>query len=115
MSDLAEEKAFAANKSLDEVQSGMLVGLGFGQTAAFVIGLGERVRRGDLCINVVTTSQRSSDLANRAGLTAIPFDASLKVDLTLTGLMRSGPGWFEQRWRWCVACVRKSSPPTPKS
>ncbi len=93
MSDLAEEKAFAANKSLDEVQSGMLVGLGSGQTAAFVIsGLGERVHRGDLYINVVTTSQRSADLADKAGLTAIPFDASLKVDLTIDGADEIGPG-----------------------
>ena len=93
MSDLAEEKALAANRSLDEVQSGMLIGLGSGQTAAFVIsGLGERVRRGDLYINVVTTSQRSADLANKAGLTAIPFDASLKVDLTIDGADEIGPG-----------------------
>jgi len=93
MADLAEEKAFAANKSLDEVQSGMLVGLGSGQTAAFVIeGLGVRVRQGDLYINVVTTSQRSADLAAKAGLTAVPFDASLKVDLTIDGADEIGPG-----------------------
>ncbi len=93
MSDLAEEKAFAANQSLDEVQSGMIVGLGSGQTAAFVIGgLGERVRRGELYINVVTTSQRSADLANKAGLTAIPFDGSLKVDLTIDGADEIGAG-----------------------
>jgi len=93
MSDLTEEKALAANRSLTYVQSGMLIGLGSGQTAAFVIGgLGERVRRGEIYINVVTTSQRSADLASKAGLTAIPFDGSLKVDLTIDGADEIGPG-----------------------
>lgn len=62
--DIETEKESAAIKSLDRVQSGMLVGIGSGQTAAFLIReLGRKIRRGELYVNVVVTSQHSTDLA----------------------------------------------------
>ena len=93
MADIATEKQLAASRSLEEVKTGMLVGLGSGQTAAFVIEeLGRHIRRGDLNVNVVVTSQRSSDLAERSRLSVIPFDGSLKVDVTIDGADEIGPG-----------------------
>lgn len=93
MADIESEKELAANKSLDEVQSGMLVGIGSGQTAAFVIReLGNRARRGELYINVVVTSEGSAELAQAARLAVVPFDASLKVDVTIDGADEIGPG-----------------------
>lgn len=93
VADIETEKESAANKSLDEVQSGMLVGIGSGQTAAFVIReLGRRARRGELYINAVVTSHGSADLAEAARLAVVPFDASLKVDVTIDGADEIGPG-----------------------
>jgi len=93
VADIETEKESAANRSLKEVKSGMLVGIGSGQTAAFVIHeLGRRIRQGDFYINVVVTSQHSADLAEKARLNAIPFDASLKVDVTIDGADEIGPG-----------------------
>jgi len=93
MADIETEKESAANKSIDEVQSGMLVGIGSGKTAAFVIReLGRRARRGELYINVVVTSKGSTELAQDARLAVVPFDASLKVDVTIDGADEIGPG-----------------------
>jgi len=93
VADIETEKELAANKGADEVQSGMLVGIGSGQTAAFVIQeLSKRIRRGGLYINVVVTSQHSADLAEIAKLSVVPFDASLKVDITIDGADEIGPG-----------------------
>lgn len=66
----ARFKKQAAEAALDQLSSGMTVGLGTGSTAAFVIsGLGERLADGRLTdIRAVATSLRTEELARQAGI-----------------------------------------------
>jgi ribose 5-phosphate isomerase A len=80
-----DDKRTAAYAAADEVADGMLVGLGTGSTAAFVIArLGERVRSG-LAIRAVATSQRSADLAREVGIDVLDFAEVAAVDLVIDG------------------------------
>jgi len=79
------EKLLAAARSLESVQSGMLLGLGSGTTVACLIPLlGQKVGAG-LSITVVVTSTTTGKLARAAGIQVINFDGSIKVDLTIDG------------------------------
>ena len=67
MTDIDSEKRLAAEASVDLVESGMIVGLGTGSTAAHAIRkLGQRVR-GGLVIRAVPTSRQSASLAVEQG------------------------------------------------
>jgi len=80
------DKRAAALAALEEVQPGMLVGLGTGSTAAFAIAaLGERARNG-LRITTVATSRATKALARAHGLTVLPFREVPQVDLTIDGV-----------------------------
>lgn len=79
------DKACAAAAAAQEVQDGMLVGLGTGSTAAHLIAaLGERVARG-LRIRAVATSRASEALARRLGITMLDFADVPRLDLTIDG------------------------------
>jgi ribose 5-phosphate isomerase A len=76
-----EPKQAAALRALEEVQDGMLLGLGTGTTAAYFIdALGERVR-GGLRITAVATSDAS---ATRAAAHGIPLVDAVDRDIDLT-------------------------------
>jgi len=80
-----DEKRAAAFAAVEEVRSGMLVGLGTGSTAAFAIErLGELVRAG-LDIRAVATSRRSEEAARAAGIALLDFAEVASVDLTIDG------------------------------
>jgi len=84
--DRDSDKALAACAAAAEVQSGMLVGLGTGSTAAFLIAeLGRRVRDDDLRIDAVATSRASERLAAEAGIAVRAFDDVAAVDLAIDG------------------------------
>jgi len=87
MSDLAELKRQAALQALEQVESGMALGLGTGSTAAlFVQALGEKVRSGDLDdIRCVATSFEIDDLARSLGIACFPFHQLGELDLTVDG------------------------------
>lgn len=73
MSDLEAEKALAAKRAVDEIQDGMLVGLGTGSTANYVVKyLAERVAAG-LRITAVPTSRITEALAREL---AVPLVAA---------------------------------------
>lgn len=79
------QKLLAANWAANQVQDGMVVGLGSGSTAALAIrALGERVRQG-LKITGVATSISSWDLALSFRMEVWPLEACRKVDVGIDG------------------------------
>lgn len=80
-----DRKRAAALKALDYIESGMVVGLGTGSTAAhFVRGLGEKVQAG-LNITGVATSLSAEALARDAGIRLVSLDEVDRVDVTVDG------------------------------
>ncbi len=87
-----EEKAAAASKSLEYVEDGMVLGLGTGSTAKYVIELlGQRVRDG-LRIRGIPTSKASAALADSLTIPLTTLDQIESIDLTIDGADEIGPG-----------------------
>jgi ribose 5-phosphate isomerase A len=81
--DRDADKRAAALAAADEVQDGMLVGLGTGSTAAFLIAeLGRRRLR----IEAVATSLKSESLAHAAGIAMRAMAEVESVDLAIDGV-----------------------------
>lgn len=80
-------KEAAARRAVDEVESGMVLGLGTGSTVAhFLSGLGERLRDGDLRDVVgVPTSVRTADAAQAHGIPVGGFAEHPTLDLAVDG------------------------------
>ena len=86
------EKAAAARKSLEYVKDGMVVGLGSGTTATFVIQfLGEMVQQG-LTIRGIPTSRASADLARSLHIPLTTFAEVPYTDVTIDGADEVGSG-----------------------
>jgi ribose 5-phosphate isomerase A len=78
-------KRQAAEAAVALVESGMVVGIGTGSTAAFAIeALIRRVRDG-LDIIAIPTSERSNELARQGGIRMTDFSAHKRIDLTIDG------------------------------
>lgn len=85
MADLEAEKALAARRAIDEVESGMMVGLGTGSTMAYAIReLGARVGQG-LRVKAVATSSTSEALARSLGIELLPGPEVSRVDVAIDG------------------------------
>ena len=75
-----------AEKAVEPIQNGMLVGLGTGRTARRGIrALADRVRLGGLQIDCVSTSEASESLAIELGLKVRDFALVEKVDYLFDG------------------------------
>ena len=82
----SEAKQAAGVAAAALVESGQIVGLGTGSTAAFTIEeLGRRVRQDGLRITCVATSFQARHLAIKAGLTLTPLDLVSRVDISIDG------------------------------
>lgn len=80
-----EDKKIAAIAAADEVKAGMLVGLGTGSTAAFLIDeLGRRFAAG-LEFRAVVTSLASETQAKALGIPVLPFADVAQIDLAIDG------------------------------
>jgi len=80
-----ELKRAAALRAIEEVKDGMVVGLGTGSTAAFVVeGLGARVAKG-LKVVGIPTSERTAAQARRLGISIATFAEYQRLDLTIDG------------------------------
>src|SRR5437763_3035996 len=80
-----ELKRAAALRAIEEVEDGMVVGLGTGSTAAFVVeGLGARVAAG-LRLVGIPTSERTAAHARRLGIPISTFAEHQRLDLTIDG------------------------------
>jgi ribose 5-phosphate isomerase A len=87
MSDADVLKAQAAAQATVHVESGMVVGLGTGTTAAFAVrAIAERLRAGEITDIVgIPTSARTRDLAIELGIPLTTLDERQHVDLTIDG------------------------------
>ena len=78
-------KRAAALRAIGEVEDGMVVGLGTGSTAAFVVeGLGAKVAAG-LRLVGIPTSERTAAHARRLGIPISTFAEHQRLDLTIDG------------------------------
>ena len=83
--DAQEKKRRAAEKALEFVENGMVIGLGTGSTAAeFVKGLGAKVKAG-LDIVGIPTSEATAELARQHGIKLVTLDEQPLIDLTVDG------------------------------
>ncbi len=84
-SDLNNEKKAAAEKAVEFIESGMLVGLGTGSTVRFMIeSLAEKVKNG-LDVKTVSTSNTTSKFTESLGITVLNINDVEDIDLTIDG------------------------------
>jgi ribose 5-phosphate isomerase A len=78
-------KKLAAEKAVEFVEDGMIVGLGTGSTAYWAIQkIAQRINEG-LRIQAVASSRNSEDLANKLGIPLVPFSDIDIIDITIDG------------------------------
>lgn len=80
-----EAKRRAAEKAVEWIKDGMIVGLGTGSTAYWAIcKIGERVQQG-LEIKAVASSKVTEQVAREVGIPLITLDEAGTIDLTIDG------------------------------
>ena len=85
MSGQDEQKARAAARAVEEVRSGMVLGLGSGTTVAFVLeALAARIG-GGLKVAGIPSSERTAQEAHRLGIPLSDFATHRRLDLTIDG------------------------------
>lgn len=85
MEDRDRLKRAAAERALDFVENGMVLGLGTGSTAAFfVAALAARVAQG-LTITAIPTSERTAAQARQLGIPLTSFAEHRRIDLAIDG------------------------------
>jgi ribose 5-phosphate isomerase A len=83
--DRDQLKRAAALRAIEEIEDGMVVGLGTGSTAGFVVeGLAARVASG-LRVVGIPTSERTAAQARRLGIPIATFAEHERLDLTIDG------------------------------
>ena len=87
MSDAEALKRAAAERAVEFIEDGMLVGLGTGSTARHVVQvIAERRGRGELrSIQGVPTSRATHDLATGLGIPLTTLDAAPELDVAIDG------------------------------
>jgi len=79
-------KRAAGARAVADIESGMLVGLGTGSTAAHAIRcLGDRIRIEGLTVRAIPTSVASERLAREVGIELCDFEPGVRIDLTIDG------------------------------
>jgi ribose 5-phosphate isomerase A len=82
---VANVKKIAADRAMDHIQSGMILGLGTGSTAYWAIrGVGELVKQG-LKVRAIATSLQSEGLAREVNIPIVSFSDIDHIDLTIDG------------------------------
>jgi ribose 5-phosphate isomerase A len=80
-----EPKRRAAEKAVEWIKDGMIVGLGTGSTAYWAIcKIGERIQEG-LQIKAVASSQVTEQVAREVGIPLVTLDEVEIIDLTIDG------------------------------
>lgn len=87
-------KQLAAARAVEMIQSGMVLGLGTGSTARYVVEMiGERLQDGRLCnIAGVPTSNDTKRIAFQAGVPLTTLQDHPILDLTIDGADEVAPG-----------------------
>ncbi|MBN1960911.1 MAG: ribose 5-phosphate isomerase A [Deltaproteobacteria bacterium] len=80
-------KRAAAETAVKQIKNGMCIGLGTGTTATFAIAkIGLRLQQGNLKdITAVSTSKRSTALANQYNIPLLDFSTIRKLDIAIDG------------------------------
>lgn len=79
------EKQLAAEKSVEFIENGMIVGLGTGSTVNNMLqALAKKIKSG-LNITAVATSKLTYQLASSLGITVLDLELVDKIDLTIDG------------------------------
>jgi ribose 5-phosphate isomerase A len=79
------KKLNAAKKAIEYIKEGMTVGLGTGSTVEIMIEeLSKKVKSG-LNIKCISTSNRTTNFANKLGIIIHEFDSVSRIDLTIDG------------------------------
>jgi len=79
------EKQLAAEKSIEFIKDGMILGLGTGSTVFFLVNrLAESIKQG-LKVKCVSTSNQTSTLAKSLGIEIIDLNEVAYIDLTIDG------------------------------
>jgi len=78
-------KKLAAEKAVEFVEDGMIVGLGTGSTAYWAIQkIAQKINEG-LRIRAVASSRNTEELANKLGIPLVPFSKIDFIDITIDG------------------------------
>lgn len=81
-----EEKRIAGIKAAEYIEDNMVLGLGTGSTAYYMIEkVGELVRQG-FNLKAVATSQNTADLANKFKIPLVSIDEVERIDLAIDGV-----------------------------
>jgi ribose 5-phosphate isomerase A len=88
-------KRMAAERAVEQVEQGMLIGIGTGSTAAYMIrALAERLRSGLAIAGAVPTSQASAQLAASLNIPLTDLDTHPELDLAIDGADEIDPHLF---------------------
>jgi ribose 5-phosphate isomerase A len=81
----ADLKRIAAEKAVEAVEDGMVLGLGTGSTAVLAVdAIGRRVAAG-LDVVAIPTSEATAAQARRLGIKLVDFSTHAAIDLTIDG------------------------------
>lgn len=92
MADHEKEKENAAEASVKFVCDGMLVGLGSGSTAAYMVRMLGKLVRSGLSVEGVPTSNRTKELAEAEGIRLRSLEDVSRLDMTIDGADEFDPG-----------------------
>lgn len=88
-----DSKRIAAERAVEYVKDGMIVGLGTGSTAYWAIQkIGQRVKEG-LHIHAIATSAASEELARELGIPLLSFADIDTIDVTIDGADEVDSHW----------------------
>ncbi len=88
-----ESKKLAAERAVEYVKNGMVVGLGTGSTVYYaLIKLGEKIKQG-LDIRAIATSIESERMAKELGIELVTFSNIDAIDITIDGADEVDPNW----------------------
>ncbi|MBU5592794.1 ribose-5-phosphate isomerase RpiA [Clostridium sp. MSJ-4] len=78
-------KKVAGEKAVEFIKDGMTIGLGTGTTTYYtIVKLAEKVKDG-LKVKAISTSNKTTELAEKLGIEIVPFNEVDYVDLTIDG------------------------------
>ncbi len=82
----ARGKQMAGEEAIKYIENGMVIGIGTGTTAAFMIqALARRLREGLTIVGAVPTSEASAQLASSLGIPLTDLDTHPELDLAIDG------------------------------
>jgi len=84
-----DQKRAAGEAAAELVENGMVVGLGTGSTAAWVVNA---LAARKLAVRGVPTSEATAELARSLGIPLLTLHEARKIDLTVDGADEIGPG-----------------------